>query len=603
MNANWTHERLLNAAGDLCNGVLSDAEGRELDELLAHDAQARRLYTNYMWIHACLFSDGGDVGPGSPAAAAGHGSQASLEQPMLASAPQLVREAAAETSGAAASAARRRANWRPLWIAASIALVVVGSSWLTLQWNSRRQGAQSFAAPSEAVIARITGAHNCIWGDPLAMGYGSKLIAGQQVVLTEGLAEITFNDGATILLEGPSTFDVKASDKVALRSGRLAAVVPQRARGFMVHTQALDLFDVGTEFGLVAHESGAAEVHVFNGLVKADVLDADGRALRRLELNAAEAARINPMSTTVIEFPANDAKFVRSIQPSTGPQDGLLAYESFRYPGGPLEAQNGGFGWAGPWFTTSADEEAGPDSNRVAAGSLTAEGLVPVGNRAMLAAPFNRIRRQLATSVGGVFDAEGLVENLDEVRLVGRDGKQVYVSFMQRVSRVNDGFYGVEFHRGDGNANRVLCIGNGADEAGYGATSNVNVYGAKNLPSLGEETTDVNFFVIKITFGVDNRDTAEVFRNPESLRDEQACEPDAVLRGNFSFDRISLANFDGTKTHEVDEIRVGTHFLAVTGRWGDSQRLLRQLTLQREAVSDQLSAVSQSSSSLLLADR
>jgi hypothetical protein len=52
-----------------------------------------------------------------------------------------------------------------------------------------------------------------------------------------------------------------------------------------------------------------------------------------------------------------------------------------------------------------------------------------------------------------------------------------------------------------------------------------------------------------------------------------------VLRGNFAFDRISLANFDGSKVHEADEIRVGAHFLAVTGRWGNNQgRLLRQVT-------------------------
>ena len=203
---------------------------------------------------------------------------------------------------------------------------------------------------------------------------------------------------------------------------------------------------------------------------------------------------------------------------------------------------------------------------------------MPVGNRAQLSAQYNRIRRQLATSVGGVFDAEGLVENHDEVRLVGRDGKHVYLSFLQRVSRTDDGFYGVELHRGDGNGNRVLCIGNGADGAGYGVTSNTNVYGAKNLPSLGEETAEINFFVVKITFGVENRDTVEVFRNPESLRDEARCTPDAVLRGNFAFDRISLANFDGKKIHEVDEVRVGTHFLSVTGRWGNNQgRLQRQI--------------------------
>jgi hypothetical protein len=70
-----------------------------------------------------------------------------------------------------------------------------------------------------------------------------------------------------------------------------------------------------------------------------------------------------------------------------------------------------------------------------------------------------------------------------------------------------------------------------------------------------------------------------VYRNPESLRDESACTPDVVLRGNFAFDRISLASFDGAKIHEADEIRVGTHFLAVTGRWGNNQEgMLRQIT-------------------------
>jgi hypothetical protein len=212
-------------------------------------------------------------------------------------------------------------------------------------------------------------------------------------------------------------------------------------------------------------------------------------------------------------------------------------------------------------------------------GSLTVAGVVPIGNRAVIAAQYNRIRRQLATSVGGVFDAAGLVENHDEVRLVGRDGKQVYLSFMQRVSKTSDGFYGIELHRGDGNANRVLCIGHGADESGYGVTSNTNIYGKQNFPGLGDETTEVNFFVVKMTFGIDNHDVVEVYRNPESLRDESACQPDAVLRGNFAFDRISLANFDGAKIHEADEVRVGTHFLAVTGRWGNNQEgLLRQVT-------------------------
>jgi hypothetical protein len=56
--------------------------------------------------------------------------------------------------------------------------------------------------------------------------------------------------------------------------------------------------------------------------------------------------------------------------------------------------------------------------------------------------------------------------------------------------------------------------------------------------------------------------------------------------GNFAFDRIGFGNFHGTKVHEIDEIRVGTSYLAVSGRrsrgpdrllrrvaWGDESRV------------------------------
>jgi hypothetical protein len=51
---------------------------------------------------------------------------------------------------------------------------------------------------------------------------------------------------------------------------------------------------------------------------------------------------------------------------------------------------------------------------------------------------------------------------------------------------------------------------------------------------MPQKSTEVNYFVIKMTFGVDDRDVVEVFRNPESLRDESSCTPDAVLRDNFA---------------------------------------------------------------------
>lgn len=559
----YSKPKLLAMLGDLCNDRIGDAEASLLDRWLLEEPQARTTYANYMAMHAELYSE-----PALMQLATPQSPVANLQLP-------------------ARSSARSDSRIRLLTaaLAASLAMVAVSAAvWLS-GWNGTTSAstlAEGEASQSAETVARITGTHNCLWKDAdKAVGYGEQLEVGQRLELAEGLAEITFTDGATILLEGPASLIVSGPAAAELASGRLAAVVPSRASSFRVATQTLDLFDVGTEFGLHALDSGASEIHVFNGLVKADVLDADGRPRERLQLAAAEAARVNPVSTTVLEFPADDGKFIRSLSPSAGPHDGLLAYEGFTYPSGPLNAQNGGFGWAGPWFSIAADEVKGRDTNSVAKGSLAVEGMVPLGNRAAITGHENRIRRSLATSVGGVFDSAGLVENQDGVRLIGRDGKRVYLSFIQRVSQTGADFYGFELHRGDGNANRVLCIGSGDEDAGYCATSNVNVYRKENAPSLGTESTTTSLFVIKISYGTDNRDTLEVYRDPRSSREVNRGEPVAQLRGNFAFDRVSLANFHGEKIHEIDEIRVGTHLSAVTERWGKNRgRLMRSITFQ-----------------------
>lgn len=579
MSAQSVQDRLLGVLGDLCNGQLSAHDEAWLQDTLATSTEARAVYQDYMALAACLDAEASaliadavsagtldcdDCDLPTPCGVDGYGQQ---DEPSN----HAARFSAAPARWVFDPRKLLKSNWS---VAAALAGVALISSLTTVGLTALLSGVRSPISASH-VVARITGTQNCVWKHTAAspVEYGSELHAGQELVLTTGIAEITFQDGATVLLESPARFVVNAPHEVQLQEGRLAAVVPAESRGFRVHTRSLDVFEVGTEFGMMAQQSGASEVHVFNGLVKADVLDQAGRPLRRIELNSSEAARVNPISTTVAEFPADVSAFVRNLEPSTGPRDGLLAYEGFDYPAGPLDAQNGGFGWAGAWFSIAADSSAGPDSNQVAIGSLTAKGIVPIGNRAVQTAQQNRIRRTLATSVGSIFDAAGLVESQDDVRLIGRDGRHVYVSFTQRVSAVGDNFYGFELHRSDGNANRVLSIGHGAEQTAYGATSNYNVYGVKNFPALGQENTEENFFVVKITFGVDNRDVVEIYRNPESLRDEQSCTVDAVLRGNFAFDRISMASFHGTKIHEIDEIHVGTHFLVVTGRWGGKRGL------------------------------
>lgn len=581
--------RVLRVVGDICNNAADPRDVRWLEDLLCADPEVCALYLDYMSLHACLHAEG-----------ASHVTEMEnaceeLGESLLSLTSQIESQKKTSTFSS-----KTKSQWNSWALAIALAGVALFSSAITLvAFRSGNFFADATTTDTDQqVVATVTGTHNCMWGkSKKGVGYGSELVAGQNLELIQGVAEITFDDGATVLIESPANFVVQAPHQCQLHSGRISAIVPSQSRGFRVRTRSLDVFDVGNEYGLLAKQSGASEVHVFNGLVKADVLDESGRRTRRLELNASEAARVNSVSTTVLEFPANETMFVRNMMPSSGPHDGLLAYESFDYPEGPMAAQNGGFGWAGPWFDIAADSEQGPSSNRVSTGSLTFEGISPQGNRAVQASQQNRIRRSLGTAVGGVFDVAGLVENQDGLRLVGRDGQEVYISFIQRVSALSndvDHFYGVELHRGDGNANRVLCVGHGAEETGYGVTSNTNVYGVKNFPTLGKQDTEPNLIVIKITYGATNQDMVEVYRNPESLRDEKLCSPDAVLKGNFAFDRISIANFHGEKIHEVDELRIGTHYLAVTGRWGgDRGHLLRRITNSEPNVQHQQSLLGQ----------
>lgn len=561
-------DRLL---GDFCSGTLDQQGFERLESLLERDESARCVYNNYLFLHAELYAQHAD-----PA--------------LLTSDDALVA-----LSGPGTLFDGRRPR-RTFSLAVAVALIGVAavSSWVTLTLARRtgpEQARATIGAPggesldqSQPAVARITATRDCRWDAPsVAIGFGSRLRAGQRLNLAAGLAEITFSDGAKVVMEGPASFDVFAPGQATLHEGRIAASVPERARGFTVAAAGLSVVDLGTEFGMMAKAEGETEVHVFNGLVEAFLLDAEGRQIQKVELNAAEAARIRPASYSVAKIPARRDDFVRSLSAATGPHDGLFAFDDFNYPAGPLAAQNGGFGWGEPWFNLAAAGNPEDNSNGVVVGSLDCEGVVPSGNRAVQSGQENRIRRVLSTSIGGVFDAAGLVENQDGVRLVGRDGTTVYLSFLQRVDRLSDVFYGFELHRGDGNPNRVLCIGHGAEGTGYGVTSNANVYGPANFPALGPENTQTNFFVVRITFGEGNRDRVEVFRNPESLVDEDACRVDAELVGNFAFDRVGFANFHGTKVHEIDEIRVGTSFPAVSGRRSrGSDGLLRRVAMWDE---------------------
>src|SRR5262249_5268284 len=156
---------------------------------ITSDPAARRLYNNYVFMHGELYSQHASL-----AAASG---------------------SSVEILNSVQSGARRNwANW--LAIAAALVGVAAVSSWLTHSLGGGAGGPQTIAQSAEddtKGVARVTATRNCSWGEASDVGYGSRLHPGQRLNLSTGLVEITFNDGAVVVLEGPAKFDIETPGK------------------------------------------------------------------------------------------------------------------------------------------------------------------------------------------------------------------------------------------------------------------------------------------------------------------------------------------------------------------------------------------------------
>ena len=241
----------------------------------------------------------------------------------------------------------------------------------------------------------------------------------------------------------------------------------------------------------------------------------------------------------------------------------LLAYEGFQYTEGDLFGKHaeGSFGFDNIWTRQFGDSQT-------ASGSLQYANMAADGNHAQQVPAHGRIRRRFDTSADGRF-ADYLEDRVvfevgygSNKPLIGKNGTELYVSFLQRASD-HSGFYALEIQRADfapqeGDNNRVAFIGYNSVDLVAASTLN----GA--VQTLGAPDNNVNLYVLKFIFGNDDNDALQVFRNPSLAG--QPAQPTATLFGDFSFDRVSFVKVNGpNNTHEVDEIRVGTTYHAVTG--------------------------------------
>ena len=218
----------------LVDGTLDASQRKRLAEMLATSEDARRAYVRAMGLSASLHEYAGEM------------------QTEARDIPENERPA--------------KAIWTFAAIAAAAAVAL--AFWLGgLLKNERVGDALAFDKDGDESVAQISGAKNCVWRGA-ALKPGDEIRRGQQIELVSGFAEITFDSGAQITIEGPATLGANSEWEVALDRGTLKAIVPAEAIGFRIANPAVDVVDPWTEFSVVADAGGVREVFVTKGAIE-----------------------------------------------------------------------------------------------------------------------------------------------------------------------------------------------------------------------------------------------------------------------------------------------------------------------------------------------
>ncbi|MEN8127235.1 MAG: LamG-like jellyroll fold domain-containing protein [Planctomycetota bacterium] len=118
-------------------------------------------------------------------------------------------------------------------------------------------------------VATLVDQVNAKWGQSYTDLESDSRLSSGRLNLKEGFVQIVFNAGAKVLIEAPADFELLTDEQMVLSSGKLTAVVPAQAKGFIVQTPTASIVDYGTEFGVKVDEAtNTTETHVFKGLVE-----------------------------------------------------------------------------------------------------------------------------------------------------------------------------------------------------------------------------------------------------------------------------------------------------------------------------------------------
>ena len=246
----------------LIDGQLDDADRSRLAELLRDDPVAQDWYAQQISVHALLHLDFGDS--------------------QFQALPPILHQAHGVQAGSPQRGYRSWRRIRSFAIAASVFFVACGIIFgpaIVSEWNRSRVASKSrreerriaenrFAKSEAHTVAVLGQASRVSWSDAhLPTEIGSALKPGQYKLL-QGLIQLEFVSGATVIVEGPAEFDLKSATQLSCQLGKMRAHVPTQARGFTINTPTYDAVDLGTEFTVQVEKAGDSQFQVIDGEVE-----------------------------------------------------------------------------------------------------------------------------------------------------------------------------------------------------------------------------------------------------------------------------------------------------------------------------------------------
>lgn len=221
------------------DGILSDLEFDELQNILKKDPVARKEFRRYLNLDAALYDE--------------------IEGDQLASANTLwqsMRQGSTESKNSQKNFFQKFA----LPLAASL---VAGFLVWWIQSPSTKT-AEETMHQGYAILTRMIDAE---WESKEPDYREGELLPPGKLSLKSGLAQVEFFSGATVILQGETDFEIISTSEARCITGRVRAHVPPAARGFILRTPKGDIVDLGTDFA-VDISNQDANVHVFEGEIE-----------------------------------------------------------------------------------------------------------------------------------------------------------------------------------------------------------------------------------------------------------------------------------------------------------------------------------------------